>query len=70
MQKPGEEEREKKMRKMRKFYIRTFQCPDCGQKICASKIKDRTNNGHIKTLYCPWCKADKEMEQIGMEKCR
>lgn len=58
------------MRKRSGFCIRTFQCPSCKNKVFATKLKRPTENGHIKTMYCPWCKADRDMEQVGMEKFR
>lgn len=61
---------EKEMKKRRAFYIRTFQCPDCGNMIYASKSKGITYNGHMKDLYCPWCKEDKTMEQIEVDRCK
>lgn len=50
--------------------IRTFQCPGCGNKVTASKLKEPTNNGHVKNLYCPWCKEEKPMEQVEVDRCR
>ena len=58
------------MRKRRKFCIRTVQCPGCGNKVFATKLKSPTGDGHIKTMYCPWCKADKDMEQVGITECK
>lgn len=58
------------MKKWHLFYIRTFRCPDCGNKVSASKTKGFTGNGHIKNLYCPWCKQEKSMEQIESKKCK
>lgn len=61
---------EKEMKKRRAFYIRTFQCPDCGKMAYASKTKGMSGNGHMKDLYCPWCKEEKTMEQIEIDRCK
>lgn len=45
-------------------YIRTFQCPDCGNKMVASKMKGAYGTGYKKELYCSLCKQEKTMEQI------
>lgn len=58
------------MKKRRAFYIRTFRCPDCGKLVYASKTRGISFNGHKKNLYCPWCKAEKIMEQIESDKCK
>lgn len=58
------------MKKRQVFYIRTFQCPDCGNKVYASKVKGFTGNGHIKDIYCPYCRDEKQKEQIEMQKCK
>lgn len=58
------------MRKRIQFYIRTFQCPDCGNKMFASKLNGFAANGHKKDLYCPWCKTEKTMEQTEMVMCK
>ena len=58
------------MKKRRSFYIRTFQCPDCGNKLYAGKSKGLTGNGHAKNLYCFWCKQYKIVEQIDMDRCK
>ncbi|MCI9541474.1 MAG: hypothetical protein HFG39_10570 [Lachnospiraceae bacterium] len=70
-QQDGDEKgvRGKGMRKRIQFYFRTFQCPDCGNKMFASKMKGFEANGHRKNLYCPRCKTEKTMEQIEMNRC-
>lgn len=57
------------MRKRSFYYIRTFKCLDCGNKLYASKLKKFTKNGHLKDMYCPWCKKTKTMKQIDYVKC-
>lgn len=46
------------------YTISQFVCPDCGHIIpIPRKNKRRRENGHIKTLYCPWCgKRKRTME--------
>lgn len=35
----------------------TFTCPDCGAEYTlARKESSKRKNGHIKDLYCPFCK--------------
>ena len=50
-------------------YIRRFKCQDCGSEITAPKLS-KTGNGHIKTMYCPICKEQKDFIQIGIDKAR
>ena len=53
------------MRK-RQFEMRTFRCPKCKGVIKAAKRKNRlTAKGHIKTMWCPWCKEERDFEQVG-----
>lgn len=40
----------------RKIQMRRFQCPVCGCIQYASKLKNRTSEGHIKTMYCFKCR--------------
>lgn len=44
--------------------IRTFRCPECGAVMSAPKYKARTNAGHVKTMYCYRCKADRDFIQV------
>lgn len=56
-----------KVQKKRVFLpkqIRTFQCPECGAVVSAPKYKTRTNAGHVKTMYCYRCKADRDFIQV------
>lgn len=44
---------------------RWFKCPECGAVFRAFKSSaKRTSAGHVKDLYCPWCKKDRKMVQI------
>lgn len=48
------------------FYIRCFRCPECGHEMYApKKSTQKTKLGHLKYLWCPWCKAVRNMEQVG-----
>lgn len=51
------------------WYLRTFHCPDCGQVLTASKNKP-TPVGHIKTMYCPVCRAERDFEQTELERVK
>lgn len=49
------------MRKYSKIIIRYFRCPDCNGVVTASKKSSMpTAIGHIKTMYCPFCKEEKD----------
>ena len=49
----------------KEYYIRLFRCPDCGREMYAPKRGGRkTKPGHLKWLWCPWCKGVKNMEQV------
>lgn len=49
----------------KEIYIRRFRCPDCGKEMYAHKRSNhKTKAGHKKWLWCPWCKAVKNMEQV------
>lgn len=44
---------------------RWFKCPDCGSVFRAFKSSaKRTSAGHVKDMYCPWCKKEEKMVQI------
>ena len=47
----------------RPIQMRTFQCPDCGTKLQATKTKFKTKAGHIKTMYCYVCKEMRDCVQ-------
>lgn len=55
----------------RKAYeIRFFRCPGCGNTLTASKWEYGTHRGHVKTMWCPFCKADKDMKQTDKDVIR
>lgn len=56
-----------KGRKKVRFYVmRDFKCPVCGYTHSASKkCSAMTGMGHIKTMYCPFCKEERDFIQIG-----
>ena len=52
--------------KKRTVHERIFECPDCQNKMTAwKKDSRRTAIGHIKDMYCPYCKAEKKFVQIS-----
>ena len=55
------------MRKRRHFSIRHFRCPECGAVFPVSKMVRRTGGGHIKTMYCYKCRAERDFEQIDID---
>ncbi len=49
----------------RPVQLRTFECPECGTRVTATKTKHKTNPGHIKTMYCYVCM--KETDHVQTE---
>ncbi len=50
------------------FWLRTFECPECGIRITAPKGQSAAlPNEHLKRLYCPRCKTEREFIRILME---
>ncbi|MBR3243040.1 MAG: hypothetical protein IKF90_10120 [Parasporobacterium sp.] len=48
--------------------IRVFRCPECGHKAYAPKRrKYRTNVGHIKDMWCPYCGKEQKFEQVEVK---
>lgn len=66
MRKTGRKRNEEKKKILHPY----IPVPGCGNKVFATKLKSPTGDGHIKTMYCPWCKADKDMEQVGITECK
>lgn len=50
--------------------IRRFMCPACGLKLSACKWYEPTPSGHIKTMWCPGCKAQRDFVQYDTDKAR
>lgn len=52
-------------RRKRAFIISTFICPDCGKSVPLPRIYGRQKeHGHIKNIYCPFCKESKQFMEI------
>lgn len=52
---------------MRKTKVtqRWFKCPGCNTIQAAFKNNARkTSEGHIKDMWCPWCKKEQKFVQI------
>lgn len=48
---------------------RMFQCPECKNTVTAYKSSNRlTPDGHIKTMYCPFCKEQRDFVQYSYKK--
>ena len=44
------------------YTISKFCCPDCGNKMFVSRSNGKQcRNGHIKDIWCPYCKTIKKM---------
>ena len=42
-----------------------FVCPDCDKVIYElPRIHRQREKGHIKDLFCPWCKTTKKCKEI------
>lgn len=54
----------------KQYQIRYFKCSSCGTIVTASKYRNRTANGHIKTMYCYICREDKEFVQYDSQECK
>jgi hypothetical protein len=54
------------------YQIRYFRCIGCGNVFTASKWDSShgSGNGHIKTIWCPFCNEDMDMRQIDSEELR
>lgn len=45
---------------------RRFKCPDCGYIATAYKKSSReTKTGHLKVMYCPFCKDTHNFIQMS-----
>lgn len=50
--------------------LRYFKCPECGTVTTAPKTDGLSHVGHIKTMWCYVCKADRDHVQIDTDKTR
>ena len=50
--------------------LRWFQCPDCGALLTAPKHRGRTDNGHVKNMWCFKCNGDKPFIQVDVDRAR
>lgn len=52
-----------------KRYIRTLYCSECGGKMWATaKVGQRRSEGHLKDMYCPYCKKVTKFVDQGYKK--
>lgn len=58
------------MRKRRYFSLRRFKCPECGAVLTATKHTKRTGDGHVKTMWCFTCKAERDFVQVDVDKAK
>ena len=58
------------MKKALYWQNRHFRCPDCGTRLTASKIHGKDRQGHVKTMYCPTCRQDRDFVQFESDKAR
>lgn len=46
------------------YTISNFKCPVCGNMIPLPRTKAKPRErGHIKDLYCPWCKEVRKTKE-------
>lgn len=58
------------MRKRRYTTISNFICPDCSNVIPLPRSHgNQREKGHIKTLYCPFCKSEKDFKEMKRKEC-
>lgn len=50
--------------------LRYFRCPVCGTVSTAPKTDGWSHTGHIKTMWCWVCKAERDHVQIDADKAR
>ena len=49
----------------RGFKESTFICTECGNKMYLYRdVNKRRSKGHIKTMYCPFCKNERMFKEI------
>ena len=58
------------MRRRNITVIRFFKCPSCGLVVTAPKYAGKTNQGHIKTMWCFNCAKEQDFIQIDSEKTK
>ena len=47
-----------------KYEVHALVCPDCANKMYVPrKLSRLREEGHIKTMWCPYCKAQKQFEE-------
>ncbi len=49
------------------YVVRIFRCENCGGILYAPKCKGKTLDGHLKKMYCPFCKVTDNKIQIGIK---
>ena len=54
----------------RKCRIRYFECPECGATLTAPKVYGMTHAGHIKTMWCFRCGAERDFVQTDSDRTR
>lgn len=55
------------MRKRNDAFIVYYKCNCCGGELTIPRQKGRRRGvGHIKDLWCPWCKIDTKFIEKGI----
>lgn len=58
------------MRKQRYMDLSMMICPECGKAFPIMRNHgQRRKSGHIKDLWCPYCKEDQKFLEIGRGEC-
>ena len=59
------------MSKKHKYSVRVFQCPECNNKMYAPKGRGHcSSKGHIKTMFSPYYKCERDFIQIDIKQVR
>lgn len=55
------------LKKRKDGIIVYYRCVYCGNEMTVPRRKSRKRgDGHIKDLWCPWCKVDAKFTEIGI----
>lgn len=55
------------LKKRKDGIIVYYRCKCCGKEVTIPRQKSRQRGiGHIKDLWCPWCKTKEKFVEIGI----
>lgn len=54
------------MKKQRFMDLSMLICPECGKSFPIMRNHgQRRERGHVKDIWCPYCKADRKFKEVG-----